>query len=468
MLRALQVEPSLPLRRSGIAVACTRGLASTPATGELTRVERWEGQSTEERARRSALAARLTPGSLVVINAASTQFMTNDIPYRFRQNTDFMYLTGFEEPDAVFVMKKASSGDVQTALLVKQKDPWREMWDGKLFGDKAARQFLEGHSDMEAVTATTLRTPEVLREWASGVNEAFVDGKAKEMLAKQNVKIAKVVDSGELMQPMRAVKSLAEQRLAQEVADITAKSFKSVISDSFAGMNEGLIDAHVEWEYRRRGAFGHAFPPVVAGGNRALTLHYITNDLPIEDGEMVLLDSGAEKNWMNSDVSRTWPINGKFTDAQRKVYEAVLKVQKACIDYCIPGQKLSGIHMLSERLTNQALRELGIVNPGCSVPTNQFYPHSIGHWLGMDVHDTPRVSTSSTLRDGMMLTIEPGLYIPAIPEVPEEFHGIGVRIEDNILVKETGPVNLTRAIPKEVDELEALIGSTRRQTVSYN
>ncbi|XP_035166999.1 xaa-Pro aminopeptidase 3-like, partial [Oxyura jamaicensis] len=219
-----------------------------------------------------------------------------------------------------------------------------------------------------------------------------------------------------------------------------------------------------EFECRARGADILAYPPVVAGGNRSNTLHYVKNNQLIKDGELVLLDGGCESSCYVSDITRTWPVNGRFTKPQAELYQAVLDIQKSCLSLCSPGVSLENIYSLMLSLIGQKLKDLGILKS--SVTESQFFkavrkycPHHVGHYLGMDVHDTPDMSRSLPLQPGMVITIEPGLYIPEDDmNAPERFRGIGVRIEDDVVIAEDSPLILSADCPKEIYDIEQICG----------
>lgn len=254
--------------------------------------------------------------------------------------------------------------------------------------------------------------------------------------------------------PLRFVKSPTEIKLAQQAADLSEAGFRAIMKSSRPGINEHYLTSELEWECKKRGGQRLAYPPVVAGGERANTLHYITNDQIIKDGEMVLVDGGAELHCFSSDVSRTWPVNGKFSPEQKELYNAVLDVQKECIKACTKGTTINKIHSLSVRLTVEKLKSIGVLH---SLYNDYYrvYPHCIGHYLGMDVHDTSSLSYGQKLVPGSYITIEPGLYIGKDPNINPKYHGIGIRIEDNIIITDGEPINVTKNIPKEIDEVES-------------
>merc|ERR1712130_141052 len=356
--------------------------------------------------------------------------------------------------EAVLLVDKAENADsTRFYMFVRARDRQREMWDGKRVGAEGAHQYGADH----ALELKDYSLRSLIQERAARKSLVLVDKPPKLMLTEAILPPGiPIQDAKSLVESLRFVKSKREMQLAQAAADISEKGFRAIMRGSHPGVNEHVLSAQLEWECRRHGAQRLAYPPVVAGGERANTLHYITNDLPIRDGEMVLVDGGCELFCFSSDVSRTWPVNGKFTPAQKEVYSAVLDAEKQCIQACAKGKSMSQLHALSIRILSEHLKSLGIMNRHNN-DYFRFYPHSIGHYLGMDVHDTSSFTVNQKLQPGNMVTIEPGLYIPKCPHIDPKYHNIGIRIEDNIFVTEDGCVNLTRNIPKEIDEVEAVI-----------
>ncbi|XP_025064733.1 xaa-Pro aminopeptidase 3 isoform X4 [Alligator sinensis] len=267
-----------------------------------------------------------------------------------------------------------------------------------------------------------------------------------------------------LVQNLRLIKSSAEIERMKVVGRVTSQAFTETMFASKSPVDEAFLYAKFEFECRARGADILAYPPVVAGGNRSNTLHYVKNNQLIKDGEMVLLDGGCESSCYVSDITRTWPINGRFTGPQAELYQAVLEVQKSCLSLCSPGVSLENIYNLMLSLTGQKLRELGVLRR--SIDENHFFkavrkycPHHVGHYLGMDVHDTPSMSRSLPLQPGMVITIEPGIYIPEDDlAAPKRFRGIGIRIEDDVVVTEDTPLILSADCPKEIYHIEQICG----------
>ncbi|CAG8460956.1 4941_t:CDS:2 [Paraglomus occultum] len=258
-----------------------------------------------------------------------------------------------------------------------------------------------------------------------------------------------------IVQNLRIIKSTSEIKLMRQAGEITGKAFIETMRYTKPGLLEHDLYAKIDFECRTRGAEYLAYVPVVAGGPNALTMHYVSNNMPLRNGDMVLMDAGGEYHGYACDITRTWPVNGKFTGPQRELYEVVLKVNRECIKLCTEkhGISLNGIHDLSLKLMNEELAQLGFrLSEGELDRT--LYPHHVGHYLGLDVHDTPDLDRSRKLKKGMVVTIEPGLYVPFKNEYPEQYQGIGIRIEDNVLVGETEPIILSVTAPKEVVDIQ--------------
>jgi len=261
-----------------------------------------------------------------------------------------------------------------------------------------------------------------------------------------------------LINNFRLVKSTCEIDLLKKVGDITGKAFIETFKGTKPGLNENHLQAIFEFNVKYHDAQFLSYIPVVAGGKNSLFMHYVDNNNKLKDGDLVLMDAGAELNHYVSDVTRTWPVNGKFTKPQREIYQLLLDIQKKCINMCTvkSGTTLNQIHqrfidLLAKELSNIFHRQLSWME------TNDICPHHIGHYMGLDVHDTEGISRSIPLKEGMVITIEPGIYIPYDDRYPKEYQGIGMRIEDDIVVGEKKPINLSISTPKEIDEIEAIM-----------
>ncbi|KAL7750146.1 aminopeptidase [Sorochytrium milnesiophthora] len=257
------------------------------------------------------------------------------------------------------------------------------------------------------------------------------------------------------VQELRAIKSPAELQVMQKVADISCNGFRTVMRSRASYESEHHLAAAYEYDIKRQGASGYGYIPVVAGGANACTLHYVYNDMPLRKGELLLMDAGARYGGYVSDITRTWPVDGQLSPAQRDLYEVVLTVQRECIKHCTEssGKSLDQIHEISVDILFRELQRLGFTGSRYEV-CQQLYFHHVGHYLGMDVHDTPAISRSRKLRAGMVVTIEPGVYVPPLSSMPQKYHHIGIRIEDDVVVGETVPTVLTASAPKETADVE--------------
>uniref|UniRef100_W5L2H5 X-prolyl aminopeptidase 3, mitochondrial n=1 Tax=Astyanax mexicanus TaxID=7994 RepID=W5L2H5_ASTMX len=385
---------------------------------------------------------------IVIVLSHPTRYMTNDIPYPFHQNQDFLYLTGVLEPDSALVMFGSGRPD-HAALFVPRRDPARELWDGPRSGRDGAAA-LTGLERVHCIEE--LGT--VLKSLKGGTVWYDSSQPCHPRLHQSHVR----PPAGGWG---HSIKSPAEVELMKEAGRITAQAFKKTMALCRGDIDEALIYAKFDFECRAHGANFLAYPPVVAGGNRANTLHYINNNQIIKDGEMVLLDGGCEYYGYVSDVTRTWPVNGKFSEAQRELYEAVLEVQLGCLSLCSPGVSLDHIYTTMLTLLAKQLRQLRVLphsadDADAIKAARRFCPHHVGHYLGMDVHDTPELSRSQPLQPGMAITIEPGLYFSEEDEsCPERFRGLGVRIEDDVVIREEGgPLILSEHTPKTAADVE--------------
>ncbi|XP_071330393.1 xaa-Pro aminopeptidase 3 [Trachinotus anak] len=412
-----------------------------------------------------AQADRLGPSAsssthVVIVLSHPTRYMTNDIPYPFHQNQDFLYLSGILEPDSALVLHGKGRPD-QAILFVPRRDPGRELWDGPRSGKDGAAAL----TGIERVHSTeelglVLKTLKGTLLWYDSSQPAHP--------RLHQAYVSPLLEAGPmprslrpLIHSLRALKSTAEVALMQEAGRITAQAFRRTMALSHGNVDEAVLFAKFDFENRIHGANFLAYPPVVAGGNRANTLHYINNNQIIKDGEMVLLDGGCEYFGYVSDITRTWPVNGKFSPAQAELYEAVLDVQRSCLSLCSPGVSLDHIYSTMLALLGRQLRQLGIVKASTSdadvlKAARRYCPHHVGHYLGMDVHDTPELSRSQPLQPGMAITIEPGLYIcEDNDQAPERFRGLGVRIEDDVVIRDKGgPLILSSDAPKTIADVE--------------
>ncbi|KAL4658060.1 putative Xaa-Pro aminopeptidase 3 isoform X1 [Arapaima gigas] len=399
---------------------------------------------------------------VAIVLSHPVRYMSNDIPYPFHQNQEFLYLTGILEPDSALVLCCGSSED-QAILFVPRRDPARELWDGPRSGKEGAAALtgIERVHNTEEL-GLVLKSLKASTVWYDGSQPCHPQ--------LHQTHIRPLLEGGPVVRSLkrfthslRAIKSPAEVALMKEAGCITAQAFKRTMCMSQGDTDEALLYAKFDFECRAHGANFLAYPPVVAGGNRANTLHYINNNQIIKDGELVLLDGGCEYYGYVSDVTRTWPVNGKFSPAQAELYEAVLEVQMYCISLCCPGTSLDHIYSTMLMLLGQKLRELRIIDKAASEEearkaARRYCPHHLGHYLGMDVHDTSEMPRSLPLQPGMVVTIEPGsLYISENDKrCPERFRGLGVRIEDDVVIQDGRPLILSADTPKTIPDIERI------------
>src|SRR5437763_724568 len=426
---------------------------------------------------------RMDNNSVAIIPAASEAVRSHDTNYRYRQNSDFFYLTGFEEPEAIAVI--APSKEKKFTLFVRPRDLDQEIWYGYRAGVEGAVK------DYNADDAFTIgefdeQLPEILNGpsvlyYAFGHSIPEVDQKSigeltrmRESNRKPFEPPATIIDPTSILHEMRVLKSPEEIEIMQRAADIAAEAHVEAMKTVHAGMMEYEVEAMLEAYFRKHGASGSSYTSIVGGGGNATILHYIDNKDELKDGDLLLVDAGAEYQGYASDITRTFPINGKFTEAQRDIYDLVLKTQMSCIDMVRPGVRLEDLKTHSIEMLTEGMVELGLLkgDPAKLIKEKkymQFYMHNLGHYLGIDVHDAGRYYFKGESRPaevGMVMTIEPGLYISPdtsrIPdgfnkEIPQKYLGIGVRIEDDVLVTEKGARVLTHKVPKDREEIEALM-----------
>ena len=419
---------------------------------------------------------RMAPKSVAIIPGAHDTRRSNDTHYRFRQDSDFFYLTGFEEPDAIAVIKPEA--DTKYTLFVRPRDPEREIWDGRRAGvDGAKSEFGADESfptaEFESKLADFLDGAEVLY-YRLGVDEHLDNTILKEIVRMRGSNRKPIhppqtiVDPATIVHEMRVFKGADEIEIMQQAADIAAEAHCEAMKAAKPGMQEYQIEALIEQIFRRHGASGPAYTSIVGAGPNATVLHYINNDGELRDGDLLLVDAGAEYKGYASDITRTFPINGRYSKAQREIYDLVLKAQMACVEMVRPGTTHDQLKQRSIEILTEGMVELGLLQGKTEElikekKYEQFYMHGLGHMLGIDVHDVGRYyygQESRALEPGVVMTVEPGIYIALdTKEIPEKYLGIGVRIEDDVLCTNNGPRVLTTKVPKHPEEIEALMNS---------
>lgn len=424
---------------------------------------------------------QMEPSSVAVIPAAHEATRSYDTEYKFRQDSDFWYLTGFPEPDAIAVIDPESK--TPYTLYVRPRDPEMETWFGRREGTEGAvknygvdRAFpiekfaadigklLDGHEKLYYRFAV----------------DKSLDQKILNYLTEQRVRRLKtaypphtIIDPTRIIGEMRLHKTEEEAVLMQRAADIAAEAHVLAMKKVKPGMNEFEVESLIEAYMRQKGATGVAYNSIIGGGENATILHYVENNMPLKDGDLILIDAGAEYKGYASDITRTFPVNGRYTKPQREVYDVVLDVQQQCIEYTKTGNTVKGRQEFSIELLTEGMKKLGLLKGTTRELIRKkaymkYYMHGVGHYLGLDVHDAGRYFTDQQAKNskpfapGMVLTVEPGLYIPPDDkEAPAKYRGIGVRIEDDVLVTEDGNRNLTTKVPKDPDEIEMLMAKRK-------
>jgi len=417
---------------------------------------------------------RMESNSVAIIPSAREATRSNDTHYRFRQDSDFYYVTGFEEPESIAIVRPGQ--DPHYTLFVRPRDPEREIWDGRRAGVEGAKSEF-GANESFPIAEFDERLQDILDGaeklyYRLGVNRDL-DETIINQIARMRAVNRKpihppqtIVDPATIIHEMRVLKSADEIELMQVAADIAAEAHCEAMKASRPGMQEYEVEALIEKVFRQRGAAGPAYTSIVGAGANATVLHYINNDGQLHDGDLLLVDAGAEYKGYASDITRTFPINGRFTKPQREIYDLVLKAQMACVEMVRPGTTHDQLKQHSIEVLTEGMVELGLLagKPEELIKEKKyerFYMHGLGHMLGIDVHDVGRYyygKESRALEAGVVMTVEPGIYIsPDTKDIPSQYLGIGVRIEDDVLCTENGPRVLTNKVPKVAEEIEGLM-----------
>ncbi len=425
--------------------------------------------------RRQQLLEQCEPGSVVILASANEQVRNNDVMFPFRQNSDFYYLTGFPENEAVVVLRRGVNKN-EMFLFCKLPDPARERWTGAIIGPVRACQDY-GANEAFSIAALDEKMPELLanHHHVYGLLEPStpLSNQILRWMENLRAKVRSGIQAPEhlhdlrpLLHEMRLHKSDQEIALMRKAAEITAHGHLRVMQTLRPNQYEYELEAELVSEFIRHGAREQAYPPIVGGGANSCILHYNDNNAPLQDGDLVLIDAGCE--WQNyaSDVTRTLPVNGRFSREQKAIYELVLEAQTAVIAKVAPGVRWDHLQETAIRVITQGLVNLEILSGKVDRLIQDkaylpFYMHNIGHWIGLDVHDVGAYKIKGewrTLEAGIVLTVEPGIYISAGESgVDPKWWNIGVRIEDDVLVTSSGCEVLTARIPKTVLEIEAII-----------
>ncbi|MFG0805838.1 Xaa-Pro aminopeptidase [Pseudomonas fluvialis] len=429
--------------------------------------------------RRKALMAQMEPNSIAILPAAPVYIRNRDVEHVYRQDSDFQYLTGFPEPEAVLALIPGREHG-EYVLFCRERNPERELWDGLRAGQEGAVSqygaddafpigdiddilpgLIEGRDRVYYAIGCNQEFDHRLMEWIN-----LIRSKARQGAQPPNEFVA----LDHLLHDMRLYKSAAEAKVMREAAEISARAHVRAMQACRAGLYEYHLEAELDYEFRKGGAKMPAYGSIVAAGRNACILHYRENDAPLKDGDLVLIDAGCEIDCYASDITRTFPVSGSFSAEQKAIYELVLAAQEAAFKEIAPGKHWNEAHEATVRVITAGLLELGLLEGAldeliAAEAYKPFYMHRAGHWLGMDVHDVGDYKVGGewrVLEPGMAMTVEPGIYIAVDNEqVAKKWRGIGVRIEDDVLVTRSGCEILTGGVPKSVAEIEALMAAAR-------
>jgi Xaa-Pro aminopeptidase len=429
--------------------------------------------------RRKQLMRIIGDDAICIVPAAPERVRNNDSHYPYRQDSDFHYLTGFPEPEAVLALIPGRKHG-ETILFCRERDREREAWDGARVGAEGAVQefglddafpigdiddilpgMIEGRSRVYYHFGRDAEFDIKLIHWVNRVREQVRRGARAPH---------EFVSLGHILHDLRLFKTRDELRLMRKAAKIAAGAHTRAMRRVRPRMNEHEIEAELLHEFRRQGAVP-SYQPIVGGGANACVLHYRANDAMLDDGDLLLIDAGAEYHCYASDITRTFPINGRFSPEQRALYDIVLTAQRAAIRKIRPGQPFGAYHEAAVRAITSGLIKLGLLKGGLEKNVREqtyrrFYMHKTGHWLGLDVHDVGDYQIDGEFRElepGMVVTVEPGIYIAAdMKGVAAKWRGIGIRIEDDVVVTRDEPEVITAAVPSDPDEIEALMAAARK------
>jgi Xaa-Pro aminopeptidase len=400
--------------------------------------------------RRQELLSRIEDNALVIVCTNSELQRNADVTFPFRPDSSFWYLTGFMEPDAIAVFSKNNY-----SIFLRPKDKTKEIWNGKRLGVDAAPEALLANNaysieEFSKQLETLIDDESVL----------YYDNNSTNILAQDIASADNIKTLLPHLSEMRLLKDEIEIKNMQTSADLAAAAHTQAMTKVKPGMFEYEIAALFDAEFKRNNST-HAYTPIVAGGANACVLHYIENNEALEDGDLLLIDAGCETVGYASDITRTFPINGRFSEAQKQIYSIVLDAQKAAIDCLKPGGPVNHAHETACETITKGLTELGIISE--DLPLNEFYMHNTGHWLGLDVHDCGQYKLNGEHRQfepGMVMTVEPGIYIRKNDKIDPKYWNIGIRIEDDVLITESGNTVLTHSLVKEIDDIEHLMNGS--------
>jgi len=425
--------------------------------------------------RRRQLMRMVGTGGIAILPAAPVRTRSRDVEYRYRQDSDFYYLTGFAEPEAVAVLAPGrDSGEF--LLFCRERDPRKEQWDGSRAGQEGAiNEF--GADDAFPIDDIDDILPGIIEPcsrvyYTMGMYSEF-DSRIADWVNSLRSGLSRGLHTPQefvaldhLLHDMRLYKSRSEIAAMRRSAKVAVKAHKRAMQMTRPGLFEYEVEAEFRHEFRLSDAWV-SYSPIVGSGANACTLHYVENNAELMDGDLLLIDAGCELDYYASDITRTFPVNGRFSSEQRAVYEIVFEAQLAAVDKIVKGNHWNDPHDAAVKVVTKGLRKLGLLDG--TLPAlikdgayRQFYMHRTGHWIGMDVHDVGDYKVGDEwrlLENGMVMTVEPGLYIPAKRSVPKRFRNIGIRIEDDVAVTPKGPDVLSKGLEKDPDDIEALMQS---------
>lgn len=426
--------------------------------------------------RRAELINQIGENDIVIVPTSPERPRNGDVVYQFRADSDFYYLCGFNEPEAVLVICPGRPQG-EFVLFCREKDPFREMWDGRRAGLEGAMEVYGAddafpYEDMheilpglmeekEKVLSNVGRYPDFDAQLLAWMN------KIKQDTRKGKHAPYEFVDLNHILHEQRLFKRPDEINLMRKAGRMTAEGHIKAMQVCRPGMYEYQVQAEMECEFRKSGSHYNAYPSIVAGGENACILHYVENNAALKSGDLLLIDAGAEFQSYAADISRTFPVNGSFSAEQKALYEIVLAAQEAAFSKCSIGFTWDDPHTAAVDVIAQGLLDEGLLKGSLSEVLerktySQFYMHRTGHWLGMDVHDVGDYQIADEWREleaGMVFTVEPGIYVSHTADVDSRWHNIGIRIEDNVLIQKNGYENLTSAAPKTVQDIEALMAA---------
>ncbi|KKY17489.1 putative xaa-pro dipeptidase app [Phaeomoniella chlamydospora] len=422
--------------------------------------------------RRSRLAAKLPNNAIAVVAASDIQFRSGGVFYEFHQDPDFFYLTGFNEPEALAVIAKSPHEDDHIFhLYVREKDPKAEIWDGARSGTIAARDVFNADETgdvarlKDVLPAVVGEVSQVYTDITTSINKSVLSRFLHGKTSARTEGFASLIDSSKIrslrpvINDLRIIKSEAEISNMRAAGRYSGRAFTEAMRHTPSLQTEAALDAYLEYQFRVQGCSGPSFEPVVASGVNALSIHYVRNDDVLHPEKLVLVDGGGSYGGYISDITRAYPASGKFSTAQKDLYEAILSVQRSCVSMCRESAKVSldKLHDIAEAGLKENLKSLGFDVSGRDT-MSALFPHHLGHYIGLDVHDCAGFSRRNNLIANQCVTIEPGIYVPTEDDdrFPVHFRGMGIRIEDSVAVGEDNPFVLTTEAVKEVADIEAL------------